>query len=226
MPPQVYVTVQQPSGGMPEWAKILISAAVGALLGIVSNIAMEFVKPYIAKKVTAKAVSDQLIAEFTENMRTLDSARRVLENASDKSEVWQARAAAIANVMASSVNTDSFDFHLKEDRPLVYKIDEGRLLLSFYQSARSVAPATGQAPDYKSMSTLFALAIAMGSIFIQHHKLSYVPRVHPLEKAGLDDLSDSSVPPQAWPPMATEPRGGATLPVGTPSVRGVHPPPT
>jgi hypothetical protein len=43
--PPISVTVQQPVGGMPEWEKTLISAGVGALFGILSSIAMEYVKP-------------------------------------------------------------------------------------------------------------------------------------------------------------------------------------
>ena len=35
--------------GMPEWVKILISAGTGALFAILGNIAMEFIKPAIAK---------------------------------------------------------------------------------------------------------------------------------------------------------------------------------
>lgn len=40
--PNVYVTVQQPPHGMPEWVKTLLSAAV---FGIATSTAMEFVKP-------------------------------------------------------------------------------------------------------------------------------------------------------------------------------------
>jgi hypothetical protein len=53
-PPQIYVTVQQPAGGMPEWLKILITAGEGALVGICSNIAMEYVKPWVAKRVLCR----------------------------------------------------------------------------------------------------------------------------------------------------------------------------
>ena len=43
--PDVHIILLQlPPTGMPEWAKILISAGVGALFGIVDNIAMEYVK--------------------------------------------------------------------------------------------------------------------------------------------------------------------------------------
>jgi hypothetical protein len=39
------IYVRDAAGGMPEWVKITISAFVGALLAIGSNVAMEFIKP-------------------------------------------------------------------------------------------------------------------------------------------------------------------------------------
>jgi hypothetical protein len=76
--PNLYVTVQ-PSPGMPEWVKILITAAVGALVGIASNIAMEYVKPGIVKRQKRELIAQHLNAELCANMSAITAAKRVLE---------------------------------------------------------------------------------------------------------------------------------------------------
>jgi hypothetical protein len=42
-PQQIYVTVQQPPGP-PEWVKILFTAAVGAIIGVLSSLLTETLK--------------------------------------------------------------------------------------------------------------------------------------------------------------------------------------
>lgn len=58
---------------MTEFAKTLVSAATGALFGILGNVAMEFAKPYIARHVSNKTVSAQLTAELLGNMDTIEA---------------------------------------------------------------------------------------------------------------------------------------------------------
>jgi hypothetical protein len=69
--PNVYVTTQQPPGGMPEWVKIVISAAVGALFGIAGSVVMEFVKPKILNADLKRTVAFQLSWELDTNMRKI-----------------------------------------------------------------------------------------------------------------------------------------------------------
>lgn len=63
--PPIYVTVQQPAGGLPEWEKTLISAGIGALFGILSSIGMEYAKPWIANRATRTNMVPLVHAEFT-----------------------------------------------------------------------------------------------------------------------------------------------------------------
>jgi hypothetical protein len=61
--PPIHVTVQQPPG-LPEWAKAAISAGIGALFGIISSMAMEFVKPWIGSLTLRLRVKRQVQKEF------------------------------------------------------------------------------------------------------------------------------------------------------------------
>lgn len=67
------VYVREAAGGMSEFTKILISATVGALVGIVSNIAMEYIMPRISRKNLLKVVTDQLVSELIVNYHKVES---------------------------------------------------------------------------------------------------------------------------------------------------------
>jgi hypothetical protein len=77
IPPEIHVTVQQPSGGMPEWVKILISALVGASFGILNSISMEYVKPWISRRLLKRTIKKHLNDEFLGNLTAIDAAQAV-----------------------------------------------------------------------------------------------------------------------------------------------------
>jgi|SRR5271155_1801936 len=68
MVPNVYVTVQQPVGGMPEWIKILITAVISALFAFGVALLTERMKLGIAKTKLKKEASEQMLAELKRNM--------------------------------------------------------------------------------------------------------------------------------------------------------------
>ncbi len=79
--PQINVVVQQPSTGMPEWIKILITAVVGAVFGIVSAPATEAVKGYFGRIGLRKQfLLDELIDNLERAEHTLS---RILLHAQD-----------------------------------------------------------------------------------------------------------------------------------------------
>jgi hypothetical protein len=63
----VNVVVQQ-ALGMPEWVRILISAATGALFALGVSLMMEYLRPNIVKRDLKKEATEHLISELTENM--------------------------------------------------------------------------------------------------------------------------------------------------------------
>jgi hypothetical protein len=71
--PPINITVQQPAGGIPEWAKILISASVGAAFAVGTNAIMEFIKPAITKRSVKSMVVRSLINEVNTLLETIDS---------------------------------------------------------------------------------------------------------------------------------------------------------
>ena len=75
--PQVYVTVQPAPVGIPEWAKIVVSASVGALFGIGSNIAMELIKPSISKRQLKKSIATHLAAEVMDDLGNVEACLRM-----------------------------------------------------------------------------------------------------------------------------------------------------
>ena len=77
--PPIYVTVQQPAGGMPEWAKTLISAGIGALFGIISSLAMEYIKPAVLHRKQERIVKEQLAAEVSDNLSSIEGFARMLQ---------------------------------------------------------------------------------------------------------------------------------------------------
>src|ERR1035438_2966710 len=85
--PPINVTVQPPAGGMSEWEKTLISAGVGALFGILSSIAMEYVKPAIAKRSLKKTIEGHLGAEMSLNLGLVEALSELLKNEAFETEL-------------------------------------------------------------------------------------------------------------------------------------------
>jgi len=86
--PPINITVQQPPAapGMSEWEKTLISAGVGAPFGILSILLMEYLKPYIAKRLTMKTVGDRLAAELFQNLSAIEALCRLFKAEEIKTE--------------------------------------------------------------------------------------------------------------------------------------------
>ena len=180
--PNVYVTVQPPSAGMPEWVKILISAAVGAFLGIASNIAMEYIKPIIAKRSERKMVSAQLNAELLENMRHIEGAEKIVLKRAELLPKKQESVVLLAGMMLRLVETDRFDYFFANHKTAVYELDDDGNLTSFYAVVRQL-PATIERKAYEDVKTLVTMGAEMARAYILHHNLNYVPKATPIEKS-------------------------------------------
>ena len=181
-PPNVYVTVQQPSGGMPEWIKILLTAAVGALVGIVSSIAMEYVKPWIAKRLMKRTVKTQIYAELLVAGSEAESALRILKSAEGLSAKEREFALQCARMIGSNIESDRFDFYFSDQKALVYEIDQDKLIGVFYKTVRE-ATAAAKGNSFDGAQGLFIVAAGLLKISIAFHKLKYVPHPNPIETA-------------------------------------------
>ena len=192
----VYVTVQQPSGGMPEWVRILISAGVGALFGILSSLVGEYVKPAIAKHQLKKTVSTQLGAELMENLSAIESARRVLTG-EDFDRMEPKARADFALRIALTIKGDRFDYYFIQQKALVYQIDEDRSLAGFYLGFKEVLPAieeNRQGPSLSGDLRIFLNAgIHFGHKYVATHRLAYRPTENMLEQMLRDTQEASTI---------------------------------
>jgi hypothetical protein len=171
----IYVNVQQPPPGMPEWEKLLISAGVGALLGIISNIAMEYVKPWIAKRLLRRTVADQLAAELADNMNEVDAGKNLLEEEVSKPPNEQETVLTVIRISAGLVKSDRFDYYFAEQKAIVYELDEANLLVTFYKIMKSTLPLTSNPKNFTDTKQLFVMAHYMGKTYLAQHHRPFIP---------------------------------------------------
>lgn len=158
---------------MTEFAKTLLSAATGALFGIVGNVAMEFAKPYIARHVSKKTVSAQLAAELLGNMDTIEAAVKIITNASDQPNERQHKFAVMAVLLLKGVKTDRFDDYFENQKATVYEIDTGRKLISMYPMATNHLPAMLDSMDFQQLRETVELVARTAREYILEHNLTY-----------------------------------------------------
>jgi hypothetical protein len=133
VPVQVYVTVQQPTAGIPEWLKLLITVVVGALIGIISSIAMEYLKPFIAERTMSKTLKAQLADELLTNFNRLQAAKRLLVRGEAVSGDEGRMAYVVAFTILGSLHRDRFDLAFTTQKILLYKLDKLGTLVAFYK---------------------------------------------------------------------------------------------
>lgn len=180
--PPIYVTVQQPAGGLPEWEKTLISAGIGALFGIFSSIGMEYAKPWIANRATRKNMVPLVHAEFTFDLGTIESAVRLLGEAEKESKYRRTLATVYSVTMANTLLFDRFDHFFMKEKALFAEMDEGMALSSFYRAAKGLVPISLEAP-YDVRMKVFQMAAALGRRYIALAKLEFVPIRYIAEEA-------------------------------------------
>ena len=124
--PNVYVTVEQ-APRMPEWVNILISAGVGAVLGIAGNVVMEFVKPILARRRAAR----QLSVELVNRLSMVVAADQLL-----KENVFAdlKRRHSVANVIITTLKRNRLEryaYFTGSQQSVVYEIPKFEKLRSF-----------------------------------------------------------------------------------------------
>ena len=77
--PNVYVVVQQPASGMPEWIKILLSAVVGSVFTIGAGVFSELTKPLLAQQTMASLFVIAFRRELRRNQTYVVIARNELK---------------------------------------------------------------------------------------------------------------------------------------------------
>jgi hypothetical protein len=135
---RVYVTLKQPSG-LPEWVKLLISAGLGAVFGIVSSTAMEFLKPEIGGWIDRRSARKQLLAEIKQNIEAIDGFHQFLATEIGDAHGERLKAAfyVVRHIMGS-VQTNRFDFFLSERKDVLYRLKFYSDLDEMYDQAKLI----------------------------------------------------------------------------------------
>jgi hypothetical protein len=118
------IYVREAAGGMPEWVKILISAAVGALFAIVGSVAMEFIKPAITRRHTLRKVRSSLHAEFLANLANAQAAKRLMDRVLEGTEKEQLDILSYISKLSNLIKRDRYDFYFASEKDAVYQADK------------------------------------------------------------------------------------------------------
>jgi hypothetical protein len=186
--PNVYVTVQPPPAGMPEWVKILISAGTGALLGIASSIVMEYVKPWISQRATSKQLKDELTQELTENLDLMQSFMSYLVKTKDDPKVENTEIFARAMLVGLDVTRDRYDYFYGEKKIALHAMPGKKRLLKFYGSINSML-RYAENLNYKGVLISTDSARLNGELFLKENGIEHVHTPTIYDK--MDDLAAS-----------------------------------
>jgi hypothetical protein len=133
--PPINVTVQQPASGMPDWVKILISAGVGAVLGVGSNLLMEFVKPIIARRQMTRLVREQIVEEVLLALTPLRIVGAENERIESRRPRGPGNYASFGSLVKDleMVSFDRYEHYLEIEKAVVYGLPEFSNLAKFRQ---------------------------------------------------------------------------------------------
>jgi hypothetical protein len=132
----IYITVQQPAG-IPDWIKIVISAAVGAVFGGGTSVLMEFVKPSISKRQLKKGMVVHLIAEAMDALQAIEACQRIFSAVEDV-ERSGAVALAFAEFQLHDHFGERYEHYFNEQKIATHEIDRQMLLRTFYAELRGL----------------------------------------------------------------------------------------
>jgi hypothetical protein len=135
-PDPVHVIVDQIAAapGPTVWQTTLISAGVGAVLGMITGTMMEIVKPRVARFLLKREIKPLLIAEIQGNMRWAESLDR-LDCASDPKGGLEE-----AERLLDLIDDQRFAHYLEMDSLAIYELDKEKSLQTFYKDAKTVLP--------------------------------------------------------------------------------------
>ncbi len=191
-PPQIYVTVQQPPpGGLPEWAKILISAVVGALFGVVSTVLVEWWKESRASRKIKKEAREEVVAELTENLNLISSHWKYLSSPSE-SKSKETKIDVIARTMAvlDDIRRDRFTHYFEEHKAVIYSLDSKKRLIAFYKAVDSLQKY-GELQKGRGILIATESARLYGIEFLQEMQIDYDPEPTIYDK--VDELKEKGL---------------------------------
>lgn len=140
-------TLQQPHV-LPEWIKTLITASVGALVGFISSVLLEFLKPYIAKRLLRRTVRTHLVNELKQNTGILELTFRLITTARSGDGEAHRSALKVALRFVTLVSSDRYTHYFTETKDVVYELDKEQSLALFYRIIAERFPPQKPASEY------------------------------------------------------------------------------
>jgi hypothetical protein len=193
-PPQVFITVQQPAGGMPEWVKILITAGVGALFGVGSALITENVKTRLAKERLKKAIAEQLTAEMEENLDHVETCTEILITAARAGQLDLDSTFAKVKTNARYIDDDRYKHYFVSEKLLVYEIDPDKELADFYNHLKLGMEGIDEV-DGAFATASFKLAVLLGFRFLRSQGINHTRRPHLSEQLHQEAVDGTATPP-------------------------------
>jgi hypothetical protein len=173
--PPINVTVLPPAGGMPEWLKILISAGVGALFGIVGNVAMEYVRPKIVKRQRLREMAAQLVEELISNVEILEAVKMIVEDVRGASEIERKRAEFDVTVACTRFKSDRYAHYVAEEKITFYELRESGSIKGFYDYYDGMLREILTVTPERWMDQYLSGSTEKATRFIEAHRKIYAP---------------------------------------------------
>jgi hypothetical protein len=188
------IYVQPAAGAIPEWVKILISAGVGAIFGICGNIAMEFVRPAIAKFLLRRSILRELVRELQGNLATMQDVAWILDRGRDQKRPYRSVAVDVVSNAVAAIDDGLYLKNLENHKALVYEIDSVGELKGFYKAARESMPQLESPDKIAEMIIVAKSIIGYGERFLSSKRIQRrqgttpVRAVYENENCKLDEL--------------------------------------
>jgi hypothetical protein len=167
------IYVRDAAGGMPEWVKILITAVVGAMFGIVSAPLTELAKTFILRIPMRRKIKTQLVDELIENLDRVEQATSEILSLPKQTKPEITRCLGLSQAMVGELHTDQFDHYFATEKFIVYEIDPDRNMAEFY---KRIKESSGAVPDLDLDFVIqsFKMAVLLAARFLRQNNITHV----------------------------------------------------
>jgi hypothetical protein len=120
--------VQQPAGGMPDWAKI----GLGAVLAILTSLMVELFRPSVAKMRLKGLINRHVRPELLHNMATVESSYKFLSSIAPALNTETK--VNVSRRMLRALRSERYDHYFASETATMFELDKDQLLRDFYGS--------------------------------------------------------------------------------------------
>jgi hypothetical protein len=175
-PPPIHVIVEKMPevSGLPEWAKLLISAGVGAIFGILSTLVTESIKARRSKHSEMKKLTGQLVPELKENLDQVETLKKMTDRASEGTRDDRGMTLSFARDILPKISSDRYVYNFDNQKALVYEVAPQRQLGGFYNSVVAALDAAGKL-DYGGLLHYVRRASEQGRSYLKERGVEYTP---------------------------------------------------